>query len=413
MKKKLLITLFIMSAFKINAQQVSFSIQAHQDDWQLFMSTKILADLSVSDILNPKMVFITFTAGDEGNGVNAFGAATVPYYLAREKGSLYSSKFASDISGGILAIVPTVQIATVNGHKISKYIYGKTVNYFLRLPDGNTTGAGYANTGFESLQRLQTRKIKSISSIDRLTKYTSWSDLTNTIKAIIVLEKGNDNQVWMYTPSLNTTNNPGDHSDHKYASTAVQDAVKNMLWVGIDEFINFQSSALADNLNVSDHEDAAAIFSVCDRGLIESKYSSTFNAAHKAWLPMEYHNIKRSPTGSAPFAPIFESLAEDNSSSVISGRTDGLTEIPMLVSVVSPVSVGNNIKMLLKPSEPGQLNTFISDLYGKLLYQKNTKVENTGSVVISLDNPSILPGVYIVKNILNGKYVDSKKIVIQ
>ncbi|MBK8494115.1 MAG: hypothetical protein IPL50_03205 [Chitinophagaceae bacterium] len=59
-----------------------------------------------------------------------------------------------------------------------------------------------------------------------------------TIVAIIFAESGSDPQVWLNTPSLNVLDNPNDHPDHKFASTAAQEAVAqpwllvsmNLLW---------------------------------------------------------------------------------------------------------------------------------------------------------------------------------------
>ena len=64
MVKCLQLILFIPLFFSLTSQaqftSVSYSIQAHQDDWQLFMGSKIMADLNVS---GRKVVFITLTAG--------------------------------------------------------------------------------------------------------------------------------------------------------------------------------------------------------------------------------------------------------------------------------------------------------------------------------------------------------------
>ena len=55
MAKRLHFILLTFFCFSIKAQTVHFSIQAHQDDWQLFMSSRIIADMTAGS----KMVFIT------------------------------------------------------------------------------------------------------------------------------------------------------------------------------------------------------------------------------------------------------------------------------------------------------------------------------------------------------------------
>lgn len=307
MKKIVIVFVLIASVLKAGAQQnVFFSVQAHQDDWQLYMSKKVLSDLTIT-ATTKRTVFITLTAGDEGNGTSITGTGTIPYYLARENGSVYSSKFLSDFSYQStpaeqfnVAPLPTITTANINGHTITKYVYRNTVNYYLRLPDGNNTGAGYAGTGNQSLQRLKQHAIKSITSVDGVNKYTSWSDVTNTIKAIVFAEKITGGQVWMYTTSLDTVTYPDEHSDHIYASTAAQEAVSNLAWVGIYEFVGYNSSDYPANLTTSEHLNESAFFGVYNWGMYASKYPGSFDVSHKAWLSMEYFITKRTRVGTAP-----------------------------------------------------------------------------------------------------------------
>ena len=416
MKKIIQLVFFLSLSFKIHAQpqpqQVSFSIQAHPDDWQLFMSAKLVADL----VSGGKVVFITVTAGDGGNGTGQYGS-TIPYYVAREKGANYSSKVASDLTGGTIAADPVAQTVTINGHSITKYVYrNNIVNYFLRLPDGDYTGAGYAYTHNISLRRLQIGLIPSATSIAApFTTYTGWADLTNTIRTIITTERGNDNQVWINTPSLDATYNSEDHSDHLFSSMAAQDAVSDSLWVGIAEFKDYSSGGFPANLSNSDHQNAAAIYAACAWGLTENTYYGNFEPGHKAWLSMDYFFIKRTPVGNAPLInPDKTDLSKTNS--IIAekpGNETILTEIPMIVSITSPVSTNTEIKMYLSQHETGQVSTSIYDLSGKILAEKITNVESKGLVTVTINNPVKTPGVYWVKNILNNKYIETRKITVQ
>ena len=80
MTRRLLLIVFIALSVNLRAQtSVTFSVQAHQDDWQLFMSSKIVADLN----LGAKVVFITLTAGDASVGSGSYGPGGVPFYLSR------------------------------------------------------------------------------------------------------------------------------------------------------------------------------------------------------------------------------------------------------------------------------------------------------------------------------------------
>lgn len=402
MAKRLLFIVLVLSFTRFNVwaqQDVSFSIQAHEDDWQLFMSSQIVTDLSASG----KVVFITLTAGDAGNGDGAYSGGN-PFYLSREMGSVYSAKFAADItSGATPSPVPTATIATVNGHNITKYVYGNTVSYFLRLPDGDFDGNGFPITGHKSLQKLKQGNITSITSVENSATYTSWSDLTNTIQQIILTEKGADNQVWMYTASLDNNANPGDHSDHLYAAHAGQDAVSAMLWVGISEFVDYATSSMPANLNATQHENAAAIFMLSEWGITEKEYSSSFVTDHKAWLPMDYFAVKRTPVGNAPFTIIGEENKVANK----------LTAIPMIVSITYPVYTNKDISMFLIPYEKGLLETVVYDENGNSLYNLHTAIDSKEGKQINLGKIFTQKGKYVLTNTLNGKYIETRKITVQ
>jgi len=293
MKKLLILIMIFFVTSKAYAQPVSFYVHGDADDWQLFMSSKLMADLTSGG----KVVSIILTAGDEGNGNTSFNSSPVPYYLAREKGAVYSAKFANDIAfpNNVPHIVPLVQTANVNGHMLAKYVYQNTVSYFLRLPDGNTNGNGFPATGNVSLKRLKDASIGSITSVDGSNTYTGWGNLTGTIAAIINAEKGSNSQVWLNTSSLDVASNPNDYPDHIYSATAAQDAVNSLTWVGINEFINDHSSSLNPNLSISVFQNVSAIFGFSALALIENNYPTKFTAASKAWLPMDYYSVKRNP----------------------------------------------------------------------------------------------------------------------
>lgn len=301
MAKKIFLIAFIFVCYKLQAQPVIYSVQAHQDDWQLFMSSKIITDLTAGS----KVVFITLTAGDGGCG-------NCSYTPSREIGSVYSSKFAVDLTNTATAPtdVPVATTVSINSHNITKYVYKNSVNYFLRLPDGSGNGAGFPSTGNQSLQRLKNNNISSITAVDNSAVYTSWADLTNTIKAIINTEKITGRQGWIYSASLNTTNNSNppnptyninDHSDHYYSAMAARDAVSAApeAWVGINEFVDYYSSALPANLSSTAYENASIIFAHGALGITLAEYRNEFTVDHQIWLPMDYYGTFRNPSGFA------------------------------------------------------------------------------------------------------------------
>jgi len=415
MVKCLQLILFIPLFFSLTSQaqftSVSYSIQAHQDDWQLFMGSKIMADLNVS---GRKVVFITLTAGDQSCGTCTYGNG--PLYLARENGAVYSSKFAADLSLGTApTATPVASTVTINGHSVTKYVYKNTVNYFLRLPDGDLTGAGFPNNGNQSLFKLKTGVIAAINVIGHTTTppingpaaftYT-YSQLTATIRQIINDEKIPGTQSFIHAANTNTAYNINDHSDHLHSSIAAQDAATvaaGFGWIGINGYMDYHSSSQGANLSPTDHANASIIFGLEVLGLSEKEYQNDF-ANHRQWLPMDYFQVLRNPAGTAPFA-----FGETGGTAFLSD----LTEIPLIISVTSPAAVNKDIAISISPYEPGQLSTTIFDMAGNKVYELNTMLDSRDAMIISLKNAVKTKGTYILKTILNEKFIDSRKIVVE
>ena len=422
MIKRLQIIVFTLLSFNLMGQtSVTFSVQAHQDDWQLFMSSRIVADLTAG----AKVVFITLTAGDGSSGTAAYSPTNVPFYIARENGAVYSSKYVADLtSGATPAAIPTGSTVVVNTHIILKYVYGNTVNYFLRLPDGNGDGSGFVNTGYKSLEKLKTGAalghgvITSIAAIDGSATYTSWLDLTNTIKQIILNEKITGLPVMIDAAhtitGVNSVYNPLDHSDHRYASLAVQEAVSSFAWAGVNGFMDYESSANAANLSATDNENAAVLFNLCTFGLSENQYQSDFVPAHKAWLPMDYFQVLKIPVGNAPFANPLPGGGQESDLRTAENSTDhGLIQIPMIVTITSPVFINKDISAFISPYQTGQLVTTIYDQSGNKITELNTKVTNKEGLLITLNKAIKIKGEYIIKTVLNDQFIESRKIVVE
>src|SRR5215470_865301 len=164
--------------------KVSFYFAAHEDDWQLFMNPSAFQDVIKGAA---KTVFVHLTAGDAGLGTG-LGGRKHPFYLARENGAEAAIRFMADADGA-----PGERVAEpmmFNGHSIYRVSYRNTVGYFLRVPDGNASGAGYAVTGFQSLKRLAAGDTGTLRAVDGSTTYHGWDDLVATLRRIIAYERG-------------------------------------------------------------------------------------------------------------------------------------------------------------------------------------------------------------------------------
>jgi LmbE family N-acetylglucosaminyl deacetylase len=195
-----------------DTQTVVFYIGAHQDDWQLFMSPQAYYDL-IAD--NTRVVFMYTTAGDAGGDAG--------WRHGRRYGALSSIQFAK--RQRIARITPEVR--EVNHHPIACYTIANTRSYCIDIADGFKDGSGFPATGHESIQRLREGTIPAANAIvdepEYRTAYTSWQDLVDTIRAIMDLEASDEthgsSMVHIIDPSET------EHSDHKYTSIAVEEAV--------------------------------------------------------------------------------------------------------------------------------------------------------------------------------------------
>ncbi|GAA4937564.1 hypothetical protein GCM10023314_07660 [Algibacter agarivorans] len=275
--------LFFSYSFNLLAQNdTSFYLSPHPDDWQLFMNPN--AYQSVKNT-NEKVVFIHTTAGDAGSGTGNNN-----YFLAREQGSLRALRFMSNTftSGAGLGTNMNETTVTINGHSILKYTYRNIVAYFLRLPDGNPDGSGFALHNFKSLQKLYNGTVSNISAVDNSTTYNSLSDLEYTLKSIIELESSNLNSVVFNLADDDDTINPDDHSDHVYSSKIMQDVADDIGNITLNLYVDYDSGTRAQNVFNDNYLVSAGTWGVTTSGLSDNFHNSTWNNSHNVWIGKQY-----------------------------------------------------------------------------------------------------------------------------
>ncbi|MEO6730209.1 MAG: hypothetical protein ABIN01_03245 [Ferruginibacter sp.] len=189
--------------------KVSFYVVAHADDWQLFMHPTVY-----NDLVSPacKVIFIITTSGDAGMGEK--------FWRVREEGSKSSVRFC---------LAPFSVFSESNGqsefndHTIHLWSVNNITTYFLRLPDGNLDGSGFAAYNFQSLSKFKSGQIDVITALDDSTTYPNWRDFTCTIESIISFESKGISNRWIHYLNPDPTANPGDHTDHAMTGNAIQD----------------------------------------------------------------------------------------------------------------------------------------------------------------------------------------------
>jgi hypothetical protein len=187
-----------------------FSIVAHEDDDLLFMNPDHLTDIQNGDCMRT----IYLTAGDAGLGSQ--------YWLGREQGA----EAAYDTMAGLGHPVWIERSVSINDHEYVRMDSPRgnpnITLIFVRLPDGNLRGNGFWTTHYESLYRLETGAITTMTTVDGQSTYTK-QDLTDMLTSLMLYYQ--PDQIDAQTPINQSTVQP-DHSDHLASGAYAQAAYK-------------------------------------------------------------------------------------------------------------------------------------------------------------------------------------------
>lgn len=205
--------IYISNSFR----SVDVVLVAHQDDWQLFMGDIVARQVRTT---GNQVIFIYLTAGDDGRDSL--------YWATRERGALESTRVAVGLAVTDSA-ADQCSMANALEHVIRKCTIANTESYFLRLPDGRRSGAGFARHSHESLRRLRGKRIASISAVDGSTAYDGWADLISTV-GVLIRESSVDRIVTIHTSDPSVVVNPHDHFDHRMAGLLVADSRRKNRW---------------------------------------------------------------------------------------------------------------------------------------------------------------------------------------
>ena len=274
------------------AQRVSFYFSAHQDDWQLFMNPSAFRDVIDDDT---KSVFIHMTAGDAGLGTKS-GGRKYPLYLARENGAESAIRFMAD-SDDRQPVERVASPMNFNGHPIHRVSYRDTVAYFLRVPDGNPAGTGYADTSYQSLKRLADGQIDKLSAIDGTTSYNGWRDMVATLRAIIDFERGRAPSVQLNVAELDPVINPNDHSDHLMTAKVALDAAESLTCARRLHYVGYASANLPENLSPQDRDLKCSVFAVTLAGVLAFDHPAAWQHYDQNYVGRDYFRVEE---GSGP-----------------------------------------------------------------------------------------------------------------
>lgn len=321
---------------QLTAQTTSIYVSAHPDDWQLFMNPNAYNSIKV---VNEKVVFIHTTAGDAGDGISN------THYLAREEGSLRAIRFMSNTftNQGAPGVNMNQTTVNINGHSILKFTYRNAVMYFLRLPDGDYRGPGYAGTNNQSLQKLYTGAIPAISAIDGSTTYTSLADLENTLKTIVQMESTGD--IRFNLADHDSSINPDDHSDHIHSSLIMQNVANGIGGVSLNLYREYHTAILPINVINQDFLINAGTWAATASGISDKGFFSTWDNDHNEWLFRQYFR-----TVSPNIVPVATVVATDANASKNPLDTGTFTISLNSVNTGNPITINYTVSGTATPA---------------------------------------------------------------
>ena len=239
-------------------------VVAHEDDWQVFMGDVVVEGLRTG----APATFVYLTAGDDGRDS--------VYWRTRERAALASLRVAAGTSIERADSADCRNVA-LRGHSVRRCVLGNTDSFFLRLPDGNRNGAGFARYSHQSMRRLRARKISAITAVDGSTTYHGWDDLISTVSELVSSDRGENLQVHTSDPSIAI--NPHDHFDHRIAGLLVAE-LKKRRDLDLRYYVGYALGTRAPNRSSAQAREKTELFIAYDQEMTRS---------HKEWSAYREH----------------------------------------------------------------------------------------------------------------------------
>ena len=258
------------------------NVVAHQDDDLLFLSPDLLHDIQAGHCVRT----IYMTAGDAGSNSH--------YWLGREQGSkeAYSRMLkSSDVWIDRIVRLSDSQYITVSNPRGNPRIS----LIFIRMPDGNVKGTGFAKSHNESLQKIEADG-HTVRSVDGQSSFT-FNDLTKLLTSLMTIYQPTE----IHTQSNYSGNTFPDHSDHMAVGRYTQEAYKdyelqhyeNKVYVPIRYYVGYPVHNFPENVSGQDltmKVDAFLSYAKFDGSVCHSYEECVHRTAYGAYLSRQYQN---------------------------------------------------------------------------------------------------------------------------
>jgi LmbE family N-acetylglucosaminyl deacetylase len=166
----------------------------------------------------------------------------------------------------------------------------------MHLPDGNLFGNGFASSGHESLQRLESNAISVIRTVDGQSVYTS-GQLTAALTDLMYSYR----PTHIRTQADFISKQYPDHSDHmavgRYVKAAYAQYEKeqfdNQVTIPIEFYIGYPIHGFAQNVSGDDLREKEAVFlsyAAFDGSVCQSIQQCEQNPTYGSYLKRQYQN---------------------------------------------------------------------------------------------------------------------------
>jgi LmbE family N-acetylglucosaminyl deacetylase len=203
----------------------TLNIVAHQDDDLLFLSPDLLH--AIQSDRTVRTVFLT--AGDAGSDLWQTREVGVQAAYAQMCG--VANAWTQTDAGIAEHAIPVFTLADHPSVSVA----------FLRLPDGNFNGAGFASTTHQSLQQLWIGSISTIETIDGSSRYSKATLISVLTRLMFSFQPDH-----IHTQDYIGTYGDGDHSDHHSVAYFVQAA--RQMYITSHSFIGYEGYAASSRL---------------------------------------------------------------------------------------------------------------------------------------------------------------------
>ena len=240
---------------QVSNKGVDVAVIAHADDWQVFLGDAIVERIKAGR----RPVFIYLTAGDHGRDSL--------YWQQREIAALQSTRVAL---GGAPLTSAECDTVHLGAHVIRRCTLGPSQSFFLRLPDGNRSGRGFARNQFESLRKLRSTLGATMHAVDSSASYASWQDLASTVSGLVrmVADSMNARDIVLHTTDPSVRVNPHDHYDHRMAGKLTESLLMANDWSG-RYYIGYALATRASNRSSVQRQEKLEVFSAYDRTMMQ------------------------------------------------------------------------------------------------------------------------------------------------